>query len=80
MSRPKGKTMSNENSNRLTPKRGAFPTPKDILANSTPFRPDESTDPASIAEQPDAAPDSTAQSHEPDPGRANDVDTGKHRP
>jgi hypothetical protein len=34
--------MAKENSTRSTPKRGAFPTPRSVLADATPYEPDQS--------------------------------------
>jgi hypothetical protein len=65
--------MTKSKSDRLTPKRGAIPTPRNVLADATPYKPsdsDEPNKPGPADDQPNSESDSAAKSPEK-PGSPN---------
>ena len=62
--------MARGNSDCSSPKRGAYPTPRNVLADAVPYKPDSSdqhnkpNDPGLASDQPDAESDSDAESRE----------------
>jgi hypothetical protein len=47
-----------------TPKRGAFPTPRNVLAGATPYKPEKPEKPGLASDQPSSGSDSPEESHE----------------
>ncbi len=62
--------MARGNSDHPTPKRGAYPTPKNVLADATPYKPNNNDKlnkpdkPGSTGDQPNSKSDSAAESRE----------------
>jgi hypothetical protein len=62
--------MARETSDCPSPKRGAYPTPRNVLADAMPYKPDSSdqhnkpNDPGLASDHPDAEPDFDAASRE----------------
>jgi hypothetical protein len=46
------------------PKRGAFPTPRSVLARATPYNPEKTEKPGLASDQPSSGSDSPEESHE----------------